>query len=97
MNHFLYSPVIVASDANLEVAGRRIIFGRFLNCGQMCIAPDHVICMGSQRDKLIEVFKKTLKEFFGEVACNLYLSSQSTSNIFYQLYRIPRSPQIMGV
>ena len=64
---FIYSPVIVAADANLEVAGRRIIFGRFLNCGQMCIAPDHIICMSSQRDKLIEVFKKTLKEFFGEV------------------------------
>ena len=33
------SPVIVAKDANLDVAARRILAGKFLNCGQVCLAP----------------------------------------------------------
>ena len=64
---FCYSPALVAGDANLEASGRRITFGRFVNAGQVCIAVDYVICMRDQRDKLVEVIKNTITEFFGEV------------------------------
>ena len=38
------SPCIVEQDANLDVAAQRITFGKFLNSGQTCIAPDHLFC-----------------------------------------------------
>ena len=61
------SPALVVSDANLEASGRRITFGRFVNTGQICIGVDYVICMRDQRDKLVEVIKSAITEFFGEV------------------------------
>ena len=65
--HFSFSPALVAGDANLEVSGRRVTFGRLVNTGQVCIGVDYVICMRDQRDKLVEVIKNTITEFFGEV------------------------------
>ncbi|MBR5602195.1 MAG: aldehyde dehydrogenase family protein, partial [Clostridia bacterium] len=38
------SPCIVDGSANLKLAARRIVFGKFLNCGQTCVAPDYVLC-----------------------------------------------------
>ena len=61
------SPALVVSDANLEASGRRITFGRFVNTGQICIGVDYVICMKDQRDKLVDVIKSAITEFFGEV------------------------------
>ncbi len=61
------SPALVASDANLPVAARRIVWGKCLNSGQTCIAPDYVLCAGCNRDKLVAEMKKALKEFYGEV------------------------------
>ena len=48
------SPAIVHRSANLEVAGRRIAWGKFLNAGQTCIAPDYVLVDESVQDELIE-------------------------------------------
>ena len=57
----------MVSDANLEATGRRIAFGRFINAGQVCICVDYVLCMKDQRDKLVDVMKSAITEFFGEV------------------------------
>ena len=57
--------MIVADDANIDVAARRITWGKFLNSGQVCIAPDYVLCTPGKRDRLVEVMRKTLVEFFG--------------------------------
>ena len=62
------SPVIVAKDANVKVAARRIMWGKCMNTGQTCIAPDYVLCMRDQKDKLVDELKKTVKEFYGEVS-----------------------------
>jgi aldehyde dehydrogenase (NAD+) len=48
------SPAIVDRDANLDVAARRIAFGKFLNAGQTCIAPDYVLVTREQEQPLIE-------------------------------------------
>ncbi|CAI7989817.1 Aldehyde dehydrogenase family 3 member A2 [Geodia barretti] len=60
------SPVLVADDANIEVAARRIMWGKCINAGQSCIAPDYVLCTEAIRDQLIETCKATLTEFYGE-------------------------------
>ena len=58
------SPAIVESDANLEVAARRIVLGKFLNAGQTCIAPDYILAHTSIKDKLVTLLKHTIDEFY---------------------------------
>ena len=58
------SPCIVESDANIEVAGRRIALTKFSNCGQMCVAPDYLLVHESAKDKLIEALKKSIQKFY---------------------------------
>ena len=38
------SPCIVDDTAKIELAAKRIVFGKFLNCGQTCVAPDYIYC-----------------------------------------------------
>ena len=38
------SPCIVDSTAKISLAAKRIVFGKFLNCGQTCVAPDYILC-----------------------------------------------------
>ena len=60
------SPCIIAADADLKLAARRIVFGKYLNCGQTCVAPDYVLCHSSVRDSFIECVKKEIVRQFGE-------------------------------
>ena len=60
------SPCIVAADANLKVAAARVVFGKFLNCGQTCVAPDYVLVDQRVHDEFLELVKAQIKEMFGE-------------------------------
>jgi aldehyde dehydrogenase (NAD+) len=60
------SPCLVDASADLEVAARRIAWGKFLNAGQTCIAPDYVLVEASREDALIEALARTLREFYGD-------------------------------
>ena len=59
------SPCIVHQSANLRVAARRIVFGKYLNCGQTCVAPDYVLCHSSVKDQLIEYIKAEITAQYG--------------------------------
>lgn len=59
------SPAIVHQSANLQVAGRRIAWGKFLNAGQTCIAPDYVLVDQSVQDELVEHIGTALADFYG--------------------------------
>ena len=58
------SPVIVEESADIEVAARRIAFGKILNAGQTCVAPDYLLIQKSVKTKFIACYKKALSEFF---------------------------------
>lgn len=60
------SPCIVDSDANIKMAARRIVWGKFLNAGQTCVAPDYLYVHESVKGKLIEKMRQQIKEMFGE-------------------------------
>ncbi|XP_029467246.1 fatty aldehyde dehydrogenase isoform X2 [Rhinatrema bivittatum] len=60
------SPCYVDSNCDIDTACRRIAWGKFLNCGQTCIAPDYILCERSIQDKVVQKIKETLKEFYGE-------------------------------
>lgn len=64
------SPCIVDAYANLRLAAKRIVFGKFLNCGQTCVAPDYILCHKSIKNKLIEFIKAEIKTQFGESPLN---------------------------
>lgn len=60
------SPCIVDASANIKLAARRIVFGKYLNCGQTCVAPDYVLCERSVKDKFVEAVKAEIKRQYGE-------------------------------
>lgn len=60
------SPCIVDSTAKLKLAAKRIVFGKYLNCGQTCVAPDYILCHRSVREKLIEEVCTQIKKQYGE-------------------------------
>ncbi len=58
------SPVIVDRTANLEVSARRLAFGKYLNAGQTCVAPDYLLIERSVKDNFLECFERAVSEFF---------------------------------
>ncbi len=60
------SPIIVDETANLPLAARRIAFGKVLNAGQTCVAPDYLMIEKSVEAPFIEEYKKALASFFPE-------------------------------
>ncbi|KAB2639671.1 MAG: aldehyde dehydrogenase [Verrucomicrobia bacterium] len=59
-------PCIVCHDAPVETTARRIVWGKFMNAGQTCVAPDHVWVDQRIAAELLEEMKKVLAEFYGE-------------------------------
>lgn len=60
------SPVIVDRSANLEVAAKRIAWGKFTNSGQTCVAPDYLLVEEDVREELIDLIKKSIRNFYGQ-------------------------------
>ena len=59
------SPCIVDSGVNIDKVAKRIVSGKFVNCGQTCIAPDYIIVNNHVKDELISMLKKNIKLTFG--------------------------------
>lgn len=57
------SPVVIDPKCDMETAARRILWGKFANCGQICVAPDYVLIPREAQDNFIEQLKKVHKEF----------------------------------
>lgn len=64
------SPVIVDKSADITLAAKRIIFGKLINCGQTCIAPDYVLVDSLVKEALIEKMKYFITQFLGEAPIN---------------------------
>ncbi len=60
------SPCIIDEDANIALAARRVVFGKYLNCGQTCVAPDYIYCHSKVKDAFIAAVKKEIVRQFGE-------------------------------
>lgn len=61
------SPCIVEKTAKLSLAAKRIVFGKFINCGQTCVAPDYVLCEKCVKEELIFELKKEITARFGNL------------------------------
>ena len=59
------SPCIVDETARLPLAARRIVFGKYLNCGQTCVAPDYILCHSSVKDRLVDALREEIRRQYG--------------------------------
>lgn len=62
------SPCIIDNDANLEVAATRVVWGKLLNAGQTCIAPDYLFVHTNVKEKFLKLIVKNIEQFFGQDA-----------------------------
>lgn len=60
------SPCIVDKSCNIKLAAKRIVWGKYLNCGQTCVAPDYVLAHESVKDELCNEIKKEIAKQFGD-------------------------------
>ncbi|WPO93012.1 aldehyde dehydrogenase family protein [Chryseobacterium sp. HR92] len=66
------SPAIVTKNANLEMAAKRIVWGKFLNAGQTCVAPDYLLVEETIQEQFLEMLRKYIKEFKYEPSSEQY-------------------------
>jgi aldehyde dehydrogenase (NAD+) len=60
------NPCVVAADARLDYAAKRIAWGKFVNAGQACISPDYLLIDKKVKDKFLELITKEIKTFYGD-------------------------------
>ena len=65
------SPCIVDASANIKIAAKRIVFGKFLNCGQTCVAPDYILCERSIVSDLKDALIQEIQSQFGNDAIHM--------------------------
>ncbi|MDR3645582.1 MAG: aldehyde dehydrogenase [Clostridia bacterium] len=63
------SPCIVLKDANLKLAAKRIMWGKLLNAGQTCVAPDYLLVQKDVKKELLGYMKEAIRELFGDDPC----------------------------
>ena len=87
------NPVLVLKNADLKIAAKRIIWGKFFNSGQSCMAPNHIFVEKLILNKLIAELKKTIEEFYGKNAINSTNLSKLESKQFSRTLEILKKSQ----
>lgn len=64
------SPVFIDDNCNLDVAAKRIIWGKMMNLGQTCIAPDYILCSEELETRLVVKAGEIIKQWFGDNPAN---------------------------
>ncbi|KAJ1960103.1 Aldehyde dehydrogenase 3 member B1 [Dimargaris xerosporica] len=59
------NPAIILPDANLDLAVKRIVWGKLTNAGQICLSPDYIVCDHAAQAKLPALFRKAVQHFYG--------------------------------
>jgi len=60
------NPCVVAADARLDYAAKRIAWGKFVNCGQTCVSPDYLLIDKKVKDKFLKIISKEIRLFYGD-------------------------------
>src|SRR5262249_54248287 len=60
------NPTVVHSSADIKTAARRIAYGRFMNSGQICTAPDHVLVWPEVKQEFVDAIVECVHEFYGD-------------------------------
>ena len=68
------SPCIVDKSANLRLAARRIVFGKYLNCGQTCVAPDYLLVHSDVKEKFLTCLVQEIRRQYGKAQTGRIIS-----------------------
>ncbi len=68
------SPALIADDVSMDFVVERLLYGKCLNSGQTCVAPDYVLCPESKLNELIESLKKGFNKLYPDLSCGDYSS-----------------------
>ena len=60
------SPCIIDSRAKIRLAAKRVVFGKYLNCGQTCVAPDYILCHKDIKDEFVKEVKIQIEKQYGK-------------------------------
>ncbi|XP_062129537.1 aldehyde dehydrogenase, dimeric NADP-preferring isoform X4 [Drosophila sulfurigaster albostrigata] len=89
------SPCYIDKSVELRTAVKRILWGKLINCGQTCIAPDYVLCSKEVQDKFVEEAREVLKEWYGEsIQSSPDLSRIINQNNFQRLLGLMKSGRV---
>jgi aldehyde dehydrogenase (NAD+) len=91
------SPCVVAADARLDFAAKRIAWGKFINAGQVCVSPDYLLIDRRVKDKFLDLISKEIESFYGEnpVNSNDFARIISSANVT-RLKGLMKSGQIVA-
>lgn len=87
------SPAIITKDADLEVAAKRIVWGKFLNAGQTCVAPDYLLVEESIQEQFLEMLRKNIQQFKYEPQSEHYTKIINQKN-FQRLIKLIEQDKI---
>ncbi|AAN56668.1 coniferyl aldehyde dehydrogenase [Shewanella oneidensis MR-1] len=90
------SPVIIAPDMPLEIAVERMIYGKCLNAGQICVAPDYVLCPNAKVNDFIQAYQAKFLAMYGEVAKNKDYGSIINARQFDRLMAVLEDAKTKG-
>ena len=90
------SPLIIAEDANLKICVKRLVWGKFTNAGQTCIAPDYVMVHRNIEKNFLEILKKEISESQFSLANENYAQIISEKHLERLLNLIPRDKIFTG-
>lgn len=76
------SPCIVDASADLKLTARRIVFGKYLNCGQTCVAPDYVLCAKSVKDKFLTCVKEEIRRQYESTSCGRLINRKHFERVY---------------
>ena len=90
------SPAIVDRSADVATAARRIAYGKLLNAGQTCIAPDYVLCPADMQDRFVDAYVDAAARLYGTDPGNPDYTSIVTPSHFARLERLAEDAQSKG-
>lgn len=90
------SPVIIAEDMPMDMAVERLIYGKCLNAGQICVAPDYVLVPEHKQQAFIAAYKYQFKQMYGEIKHNKDYTSIINSRQFERLQSLLTDAQAKG-
>ncbi|MEO0570997.1 MAG: aldehyde dehydrogenase [Bacteroidota bacterium] len=90
------NPCIVDDSASISVAAKRITWGKLLNAGQTCLAPDYILVQNQVKNRLVEAIKKTVYQFYGDdIEASSHLARIATKNQYNRLKTMLKDEKVM--
>lgn len=90
------SPVIISADFDIKIAAERICFGKSLNAGQTCVAPDYILCPNDKKEEFIEAYAEAFFRMYPNFSESLDYSSIINDQQYHRLQGLLQQAEAQG-